>query len=210
MDHFFVSKDGVLQPRWLEAFPAARDLSKLDRVKAVTEPFTVWINRSLVADQDLASTIAALNKLNGKVVVMSGVLSDEQGLEAVTSGAVGYVHFLAKPSQLQEVALVVEKGGLWLGSQLLQKVISVSQLISAQTNSSAANDQNKPSSKLSLLTDKERQVAQEVGHGASNREIAETLNVSERTVKAHLTSTFEKLMLRDRVQLALLVNDIAS
>lgn len=207
MNHFFVTKDGALQPRWLAAFPDAQDISKLDRAKAAAEPFTVWINRSLIADADLANAIASLNKLNGKVVVMSGVLSDEQGLEAVISGAVGYVHFLAKPSQLQEVALVVEKGGLWLGPQLLQKVITASKFISNQSLSIKA-DESKPSDKLSLLTDKERQVAQEVGRGASNREIAETLGVSERTVKAHLTSTFDKLMLRDRVQLALVVHDI--
>ena len=45
-----------------------------------------------------------------------------------------------------------------------------------------------------------------VGKGANNKEIAEQLAVSERTVKAHLTSVFEKLHLRDRVQLALAVN----
>ena len=56
------------------------------------------------------------------------------------------------------------------------------------------------------LTEREHQVALEVGRGANNREIATTLAVSERTVKAHLTSIFDKLSLRDRVQLALLVN----
>jgi DNA-binding NarL/FixJ family response regulator len=48
-----------------------------------------------------------------------------------------------------------------------------------------------------------------VAHGASNREIAEALEISERTVKAHLTTSFEKLEVRDRVQLALKMNNIA-
>jgi DNA-binding NarL/FixJ family response regulator len=56
------------------------------------------------------------------------------------------------------------------------------------------------------LTAREYEVALEVGYGANNKEIAEKLAVSERTVKAHLTSIFEKLALRDRVQLALAVN----
>ena len=45
-----------------------------------------------------------------------------------------------------------------------------------------------------------------VGLGANNAEIAEKLSMSERTVKAHLTSIFQQLNLRDRVQLALVMN----
>ena len=56
------------------------------------------------------------------------------------------------------------------------------------------------------LTDRERAVAELIGLGANNAEVAETLNMSERTVKAHLTSIFQQLNLRDRVQLALVMN----
>ena len=55
------------------------------------------------------------------------------------------------------------------------------------------------------LTKRERQVAQSVSDGLSNREIAARLNISERTVKARLTAVFQKLGVRDRVQLALLM-----
>ena len=58
---------------------------------------------------------------------------------------------------------------------------------------------------LDDLTKRERQVAQAVADGLSNREIALRLNISERTVKARLTSVFQKLDVRDRVQLALLL-----
>jgi len=56
------------------------------------------------------------------------------------------------------------------------------------------------------LTNRERAVAHLVGLGANNAEIAEKLSMSERTVKAHLTSIFQQLNLRDRVQLALVMN----
>ncbi|MGH2602555.1 MAG: response regulator transcription factor, partial [Dehalococcoidia bacterium] len=46
--------------------------------------------------------------------------------------------------------------------------------------------------------DRERQVLQELVRGASNRQIADTLFISERTVKAHLASIFDKLDVRDR------------
>ena len=58
------------------------------------------------------------------------------------------------------------------------------------------------------LTEKEFAVASLVGGGASNREIAERLAMSERTVKSHLSSIFRKMDVRDRVQLALAMNDI--
>ena len=57
-----------------------------------------------------------------------------------------------------------------------------------------------------ILTEREYEVAMAVGQGLSNREIAEQLGLGERTIKAHLTTTFEKLQVRDRVQLALAVN----
>jgi DNA-binding NarL/FixJ family response regulator len=60
------------------------------------------------------------------------------------------------------------------------------------------------------LTKREIEVAKSVADGCSNREIAERLNISERTVKARLTSIFQKLDVRDRVQLALLMRGNAS
>jgi DNA-binding NarL/FixJ family response regulator len=59
--------------------------------------------------------------------------------------------------------------------------------------------------KLSLLTGKERQVAELVAQGMTNKEVAKLLDISDRTVKAHLTVAFEKLQVRDRIHLALLL-----
>jgi two-component system, NarL family, nitrate/nitrite response regulator NarL len=61
---------------------------------------------------------------------------------------------------------------------------------------------------LDDLTSRELMVAEQVAHGASNREIAVALEITERTVKAHLSAIFDKLGVRDRVQLALRMNNI--
>lgn len=58
---------------------------------------------------------------------------------------------------------------------------------------------------LARLTKRELDVAEMISQGKGNRSIAESLNISERTVKAHLTSIFRKLSVHDRLHLVLLL-----
>ncbi len=58
------------------------------------------------------------------------------------------------------------------------------------------------------LTEREREVAKAVAQGASNKEIARQLDITERTIKAHVGAILEKLGARDRLQLSLIVNGI--
>jgi DNA-binding NarL/FixJ family response regulator len=57
--------------------------------------------------------------------------------------------------------------------------------------------------KLEILTTREKDIAHAVGEGKSNRQIADLYDISEPTVKTHLTNIFRKLELRDRVGLVL-------
>jgi len=59
---------------------------------------------------------------------------------------------------------------------------------------------------MTRLTTREKEVAQRVAHGCTNKCIANKLDISERTVKAHLTSIFHKTGITDRVHLALILN----
>jgi DNA-binding NarL/FixJ family response regulator len=64
-----------------------------------------------------------------------------------------------------------------------------------------------PQADLSLLTSREKAVAELVAAGKSNKEVARDLDITERTVKAHLGSAFEKLQVRDRLQLVLMFSN---
>ena len=64
--------------------------------------------------------------------------------------------------------------------------------------------------KLENLTTREKEIANLIAQGQSNLEIAANLEIAERTVKAHVSSIFQKLGLRDRLQLALLVRDAST
>jgi DNA-binding NarL/FixJ family response regulator len=59
--------------------------------------------------------------------------------------------------------------------------------------------------RLAYLTVREREIAALVGSGGTNKEVAKQLDISERTVKAHLTEIFRKLGIADRLKLALLL-----
>ena len=59
---------------------------------------------------------------------------------------------------------------------------------------------------LAALTKRELEVARLVANGSSNKEIARQLGITERTVKAHVGAVFQKLNVRDRLQLALIVS----
>jgi DNA-binding NarL/FixJ family response regulator len=81
-------------------------------------------------------------------------------------------------------------------------------LVSATSRLQAADSTVSPpdESWSNGLTDREKEVARTLARGASNKEIARSLDITERTVKAHVGAVLEKLQVRDRLQLSLVVN----
>ena len=122
----------------------------------------------------------------------------------MNSGVVGYCNGHAAPVVLRQVADTVLGGGVWVGQRLLQRLLAGVARVAAQKYA-----QPQLSAWAYGLTEREIEVARAVASGASNKEIASLLDITERTVKAHLGSVFDKLKLRDRLQLTLLVNGIA-
>lgn len=164
------------------------------------EPGIVWLR--LAAGKDLASTIAGLNLSPAQRLV---VLADEPHealiAEALAAGATGCCNTHAAPEVLRQVALVVTNGGLWVGQSLLQRLVKNTAHVLGQSPKSTPNDKL-----FAELSEREAQVARLVAGGASNKEVSESLAITERTVKAHLTAIFEKLGLRDRLQLSVRYN----
>lgn len=186
-------------PRWLEAFPDGQWGAWGTLETVVRAGDTVWLD---AADPEWEAHLRALHQRHPQaaVVVLSAVPIDGEGMRALDAGARGYVHRLAVPSVLREVEQVVCHGGLWAGPELVQRLLSATRELLQRSPQAA-----RPVVDLSVLSEREAQVARAVAAGKSNREVAEQLFISERTVKAHLGSIFEKLGARDRVQLALMV-----
>jgi DNA-binding NarL/FixJ family response regulator len=194
--HCFVSAQGNLLPRWREAFPQA--VGKVSR--GDTPPRLVWVR--LQADAPASVQIAVVREQVGdsSLVVLSDQPADDEALHCFALGARGYCNTHAVPELLRRVADVVLQGGLWIGESLMQR------LLQGTARMPVSVPADGPSDWAALLTGRERQVALAVAEGASNKEIARQLGITERTVKAHTGAIFEKVGVRDRMQLSLVVH----
>lgn len=208
-EQFFVSS-GVADPasaRWHEAFPHGQALglsTVLARLRGASAAAgLVWLSSG---DEQWAAHLQQVLQARPAtpVVLLSSAPEPQQGLSAINGGARGYTHAYAVPALLQEVALVVEHGGLWVGPELLQRLVGSTQAALAARRPAAGPAQGAPSDKVwASLSAREAEVARAVSQGRSNKEVADLMHISERTVKAHLGAVFEKLGVRDRLQLVL-------
>jgi DNA-binding NarL/FixJ family response regulator len=202
MQHWIVDAQGQMMDSWAEGLPGARLVPSGELAVLAKADGVCWCR--LRAGQDVGFLLASLPCVGVCPVV---ILADEPDetlvIQALDLGAAGCCNSRAASEVLQQVALVVGNGGLWVGQNLLRQVVSsaarILQKQPARENSSAWQEK---------LSEREREVARKVAGGASNKEIAEQLGITERTVKAHLTASFEKLGIRDRLQLSLMVNGL--
>jgi len=190
--HLFFVPAEIQSPRWLQAFPAAQISDAVPHVNA--DKF-VWL---LLRDELSFIQIQRLSVAGARVIAMTAIENPQEARRALEAGASGYVHYLAIPQVLEQVAQVVAAGGMWLGADLMRQLVLATARILPVTA---------PKADLSLLTSREKAVAELVAAGKSNKEVARDLGITERTVKAHLGSAFEKLHVRDRLQLVLMFSN---
>ncbi|MGH2958298.1 MAG: response regulator transcription factor [Solirubrobacterales bacterium] len=146
--------------------------------------------------------IAATRLLAGQasppaVLVLTTFDADNLVLAALRAGASGFLLKSSPPADIVRAISTVAAGDSWLSPEIARQLIG---LVSAgpQVDDGAA-------AKLALLSPREREVADAVGQGISNQEIASQLHMSLATVKAHVSRLLEKLDVDNRVQIALLV-----
>ena len=193
---------------WVEAFPKAKTAATViakptkAQIKAQTSDSLIyWLHMNEDRQEWLVNTISLVQKKykNAKIVVLANAPNQAEALHALSLGVVAYAHAYSPAKILIEIKTVVSNGGVWIGQDLLMRLIEVS-------TSLAGNQAAQVDKHLNLLTKREKQVAIEAAKGLSNKEIARILSITERTVKAHLSSTFERLGAKDRLHLALMLN----
>lgn len=129
-----------------------------------------------------------------KVLVLTTFDDDDYVTKALRYGAKGYLLKDTPSEELADAIRAVYKGYTHVGPGLFEKLVTAAP-------STPTPD---PPPELSQLTPRELEVLQLIGQGYSNREIAQALFITERTVKNHVSSLLSRLSLRDRTQAALL------
>lgn len=158
----------------------------------------VLLHRSLVDVQTFAELRRAAP--SGRFFLLSDQPGEEEGLAFLKAGIAGYGNTYISPGRLAEAVRIIAGGGVWLGQQIIQRLILDT---AARAKEQAAPD---AAQRLAGLTKMERRVALLIAEGKTNLEIAADLRITERTVKAHLTSVYEKTKTGNRLSLALLIN----
>jgi len=122
------------------------------------------------------------------------------------TGAHGFCAVDIQPDLLIKAAHAVCQGEIWVPRQL------ITQLIGELARESSAGSQKLSQAvaeSVECLTPRELQVAKMVHLGGNNKVIARELEISERTVKAHLSAIFRKLDIENRLHLALFFNKVS-
>lgn len=155
---------------------------------------------------DLAN-IARLNHNGLRSLIVGSDWDENKQINALVAGCYGYCEVDIAPDLLLKAVNGISKGEVWIPRHLIPKVIDLL-VKSPSAPSKAEKIHGELKKNLSLLTHREVDVVEMLGEGLSNKAIASMLNISERTVKAHLTSIFQKLDVQDRLQLALFLKNI--
>lgn len=125
-------------------------------------------------------------------------------LAALAAGVLACCDARLSGDERERIVDVVLQGGVWISPATLPHFVSRLQAFSARQDARASDAAGASSEgALASLTERQREVALLVGQGASNKKIGSQMNITDRTVKAHLTMIFEKLGVTDRLQLAL-------
>lgn len=149
----------------------------------------ILLHRSMV-DMNLISNIS-----KSRFFVFADIPDDAEAITLLRHGAVGYANTYISAVRLKEAVNVALTGRVWVGQKLMQKIIRGTPPAADQKRNETIPEHN--------LSDREKEVALLVSKGESNLEIAAELDISERTVKAHISSIFKKTRTQSRLQLAL-------
>ena len=200
-----------IRQQWAQGLPFKSSLVEVADQTTLLQSAAVYKPSVILLDQGLPELggingIEALRQFfpSTRIILFSNNLDEREIIRALKAGASGYCHRSIDGDLLVKAIKVVQKGEVWVGRRIIHALLEeVSSLTSAKHPKTESRGHLMDW--LGCLTPRELQVAQMVGDGALNKQIAVGMNITERTVKAHLTSIFRKLNLSDRLQLALTV-----
>ncbi|HEY9802416.1 MAG TPA: response regulator transcription factor [Leptolyngbyaceae cyanobacterium] len=138
-----------------------------------------------------------------KILIFTTFNDGKYVAEALRFGAKGYLLKDTPSQELAEVIRSIYRGYSQFSPGVLEKIVA------NVPTSQIPQTSNLPSG-FDKLSPRERQVLRMIANGASNREISQTLSLSDGTVRNHISHILTKLNLRDRTQASIVANSFVS
>jgi DNA-binding NarL/FixJ family response regulator len=133
-----------------------------------------------------------------KIIMLTVSQDEEHVMEAFKAGASGYVLKGVSGAEFASIVRDVHGGRNYITPELAAGLLQDADRRSARDDKRDA---------LEALTPREREILQELAKGSSNKVIARTLALSEKTVKHHMTNILQKLRVHNRVEAAIMAKD---
>lgn len=131
-----------------------------------------------------------------RILILTSVIDDNLVYDAMSSGAHGYLLKEINAQGLRQAIVDVAAGKFILDPALTTRVLNL-----VRSGGSGASSEH---GKLAVLSAQEKRVLALVAEGKTNKEIAEQMGLSDKTVKNYLSSVFEKLKIKRRSQAAVM------
>ncbi|MEH6502460.1 MAG: response regulator transcription factor [Cycloclasticus sp.] len=200
------SDNQVLVKLWSHALIRHFDIFTASSTRDLQGAAVAIIDSKKIDDDE--GLISLFTNQSTRFLIVGKDWSENKQINALVYGAAGYCGESEPPKLLLQAVDSVLKGDIWIQRHLVPRVIGT--LVKMKPETIAPNEASKSiesSALLATLSTRELDVANMIRVGENNKAIAETLAISERTVKAHLTSIFKKLNVPDRLHLALYIKE---
>ena len=180
---------------------AYRDINALQEAVSVKPADMLICEQSLLAANQ-SDLMAALKTVapDSRILIVGPQQPVSKQIEALKQGARGYFNEELSLDKLSIAIHLILQGEVWVERHL------IADLIDEINHAPKIDDAHRKAAEN--LSPKEREVATLVSHGATNKMIAKKMDITERTVKAHLTTIFQKMNLPDRLSLAIVFRDL--
>ncbi len=180
---------------------AYRDIHALQQALTV-QVADILICQQALLDAQQSEIMAALKAVapNSRILIVGPEQPVAMQIATLKQGARGYFKESLPLEKLCVAIHLILQGEVWVERHL------VSELVDEMNHAPKIDDAHRKA--VDSLSPKEREVATLVSHGATNKIIARKMDITERTVKAHLTTIFQKMNLPDRLSLAIVFRDL--
>ncbi|MFJ7735996.1 response regulator [Lysinibacillus sp. NPDC097287] len=167
---------------------------------AENRPDVVLMDINMPRKNGVEATADLISEFSDAKVIMLSIHDDETYVtHALKSGALGYMLKEMDADEIVEAIKVVANGGSYLHPKVTKNLVAEFRRLSEHENKGNFH-QTEIRRPFHLLTKRECEVLQLLTDGQSNRTIGETLFISEKTVKNHVSSILQKMNVNDRTQ----------